>query len=201
MISPKFFCSPCFSGLCCVSLYSHHAPESPPLYNFNRKKQTVVEFSCYRHDSPQNACQHLFDSSTHTRIFCSVIFFPPGCFDKQRHRKTSYFPPLPIRKKKMSVYLPQLSLPQHPPPPSPQLCWRGLGKGLPCAGRWCGGARVDCFAGQQRASACFLLFDMSSTPPQTNILYTQTQCASKADSFWYCSAGRWRAGRTHKYKL
>ena len=54
----------------------------PPLYDIKRKKkkknQTVVEFSCYHPDSPQNACQHLFDSSTHAHqnIF-AVSYFPP----------------------------------------------------------------------------------------------------------------------------
>lgn len=167
----------------------------------NRKQQTVVEFSCYHHDSPQNACQHLFDSSTHTRIFLQCHFSPLVDLINSATEKLHIFH-LYLSGKKQSVYLPQLSLPQLLPPlSSPQLCLLCFCNALQCTGRCFGCSRLDCYTDQQRASACFLLFDMSSTPPQTNILYTQTQCASKADSFLHCRAGRWRTGRTHKYEI
>lgn len=82
----------------------------------NRKKQTVVEFSCYHHDSPQNACQHLFDSSTHTRIFLQCHFSPLVDLINSATEKLHIFHLYLSGKKTVSLFA--SALPPSASPPS-----------------------------------------------------------------------------------
>ena len=130
--------------------------------------------------------------------FCCVIFlFRSTCFDKLHilpPQKTFHFFHFYLSEKRLSVYLPQC-----PPTFSHSLLcslvFALFCNVLHCTGRCFGCPRLDCYTDQQGASACFLLFDKSNTPPLTNNLRTRTQtskqrCIKDRNTVFYCPTGR-----------
>ena len=113
-----------FWALLCFTLIPPCPRISPHCTIFNGKKKKKSDRSWIFMLSPRfppkcmPALVWFLDTRT-SEYFCSVIFSPPGCFDKQCHRKTSYLPPLPIRKRKECQFIclssPSLSVSLPPP--------------------------------------------------------------------------------------
>lgn len=166
-------------------------PRIFPLYNIKKENRQLLNFHVITQFHKMHASTSLIP--LHAREILQCHFFPLVVLINctfSHHRKlqalfsfsTSIYQ---FTEEKMHVslftsalpYLPTLLSP--PPPFLSSIVFALFCSALQHTGRCFGCSRLDCYTDQQRASACFLLFDMSSTPPQTNVQYTHTQTYSQ----------------------
>lgn len=149
-----------------------------PLYNIKRENRQLLTF---------HVITQLHKMHASTCLILPVIFLPPvvliNCTFSHHRKLQALFVSFPTSADQFGKNICQFICLSSPLPSSLTFSSSLLSSivfalscnALQCTGRCFGCSRLNCYTDQQRASACFLLFDMSSTPPQTNIQYTHTQ--------------------------